>query len=301
MFFWLSTFSHWLGFCSALLYMIQFVSNRYAIKNMKYTRLFECVVLSVSLLFAQAAPAAEAAKPVAAVVASAVPTDRTLSLEVAVLRFKPNSAERILRGFKDLGGNLQSVVESLKADGAVNILYLGNRAMRLEDKAKAKFDALETRPIILVGKPGAPTPPLTSYGVALEISTRPIDAERFGLSWEGSITWSPEIVDAWKGEKFLSFISAAAGVAKKASSVAGVESKDVSSGTDIGLSFAQLFNPKGSPTDNQIYELPVNKTVSLSSSRNCRSGELIINATTAEMGNKEAQTILLLVWPTINP
>ena len=118
--------------------MIQFALNRWAIKNMKHTHLFASIVLSVSLLLAQAAPAAEEAKPVAAVVASTAPTDRTLFLEVAVLRFKPNSAERILRGFKDLGGNLQSVVESLKADGAVNILYSGNRAMRLEDKAKAK-------------------------------------------------------------------------------------------------------------------------------------------------------------------
>lgn len=206
-----------------------------------------------------------------------------------------------MRGFKGLNGNLLAVVDSLKGDGAVSILYSGNRDIRLEEKAKAKFDALETRPIVLVGKPGAPVPPVTSYGLALEISAHAIEAEKVGLTWEGSMTWSPEIVDTWKGEKFLSFLGSAANVAKKASAAAGVESKEVDSGTDIGLSFAQLFNPKGGATDSQIYELPVNKTISLCSSRSCKNGELIVNATTSEMGSKEAQTILLLIWPTINP
>ena len=218
-----------------------------------------------------------------------------------MIRFKPNSAERILRGFKDVNGNLAAAVDSLKTDGAVSILYSGTRDLRLEDKAKTKFDALETKPIVLIGKPGAPIPPVTSYGLALEISAKLVDAGRIGLSWDGSMTWSPDVVDEWKGEKFLSFLGSAAGVAKKASSLTGSEGKEVNSGVDIGLSFAQLFNPKGGPTDSQIYEMPVNKTISLSSSRNCKGGELIVNATTSEMGNKEAQTILLLIWPTINP
>ena len=268
---------------------------------MKLFRFSASISFALSLLLAHAAMAADEVKPPIAALAPATPTNQTLSLEVAVLRFKPNSAERILLGFKDLKGNLQNVMESLKADGAVSILYSGNREIFIDDKAKAKFDALETRPVILVGKPGAPVPPVVAYGLSLEIATRAIDAQRVGINWNGSVTWSPEIVDSWKGEKFLSFLGSAATVAKKAAATAGVESKDVTSGTDIGLGFAQLFNPKGAPTDNQIYELPVNKTISLSSSRSCRSGELIINATTAEMGNKEAQTILLLIWPTINP
>ncbi len=240
---------------------------------------------------------AVSATPAPSIIAPA----RTLSLEVAIVRFKPASAERILRGFKGLSGNLVGVVDSLKADGAVSILYSGTRDLRLDEKAKTKFDALETKPIVLIGKPGAPVPPVTSYGLALEISAKGVDAERVGLNWEGSMTWSPDVVDEWKGEKFLSFIGSAAGVAKKASALAGTESKEVNSGVDIGLSFAQLFNPKGGATDSQIYEMPVNKTISLSSSRNCKSGELIVNATTSEMGNKEAQTILLLIWPTILP
>ncbi len=247
--------------------------------------------------------AADEPKPasVPAVAAAVVSANRTLFIEVAVLRFKPNSAERILRGFKDLSGTLPAVVDTLKSDGAVSILYSGNREIRLEEKGKARFDALETRPVILVGKPGAPVPPVTAYGLSLEISTSAVAAERVGLGWEGSITWSPEIVDSWKGERFLNFLNSATDLAKKATAATGAESKEMNSGVDIGLSFAQLFNPKGGPAENQIYELPVNKTISLSSSRFCNSGELIVNATTAEMGNKEAQTILLLIWPTIHP
>jgi hypothetical protein len=222
---------------------------------------------------------------------------QTLSLEVTVLLFKPAKAERLMRGFKDLKGDLSSVVESLKPDGTVNVLYNATRDLRLEDKARAKFDALETRPIILIGKPSAPIPPATAYGLKLEVTARPGSSNVFGLGWEGEVSWSPEIVERWQGEKFLNFASSALGTLKQAGVIGGKEAKT----GDMGLELAQLFNPKGKSSDNEIYELPVNKTVSFNSSRNCRDGELIINATTSEMGNKEAQTILLIIVPHISP
>lgn len=224
-------------------------------------------------------------------------TSQSISLDVAVLLFKPAKAERLMRGFKDLKGDLYTVVESLKPDGSVSVLYNATRDLRLEDKARAKFDALETRPIIIIGKPSAPIPPATAYGLKLEITARPGSGNVYGLGWEGEVTWSPEIVERWQGERFLSFASSALGTLKTAGVLGG---KDAKTG-DMGLELAQLFNPKGKPTENEIYELPVNKTVSFNSSRNCRDGELIINATTSEMGNKEAQTILLLITPKITP
>lgn len=222
---------------------------------------------------------------------------QTISLDVAVVLFKPAKAERLMRGFKDLKGDLLSVVESLKPDGNVSVLYSATRDLRLEDKARAKFDALETRPIVIIGKPSAPIPPATAYGLKLEITAKPRNGEVFGLNWEGEITWSPEIVERWQGERFLSFAGSAISTLKSAGVLSG---KDAKSG-DMGLELAQLFNPKGKATENEIYELPVNKTVSFNSSRNCHDGELIVNATTSEMGNKEAQTILLLICPKISP
>ena len=222
---------------------------------------------------------------------------RTVQLEVTVLRFKPLKAERLLKGFKDLKGDLPAIVENLKADGEISILYTANRDLRLEDKAKARFDALETRPVVIIGKVGAPIPPATAYGVKLEVTPRPGGGERFGLNWEGEVSWSPEIVDRWQGEKFMNFASGTVSALGKS----GLLGKDVSQNVDMGLNLAQLFNPKGKPTENEIYELPVHKTVSFTGSRNCTSGQLIINATTAEMGNKEAQTILLLLNPTVIP
>ena len=222
---------------------------------------------------------------------------RSISLEVSVLRFKPLKAERIVQGFKGLGGDLKSVVEALKNDGEVSVLYSATRDLRLEDKAEAKFDALEVRPVVIIGKPGVPLPPATQLGVTLKISARPSGNDRFGLAWDGSITWSPEMLTRWQGEKFLSFVGAAAGVAKTAGVLKGDDAKNA----DIGLGLAQLFNPKGKPMENEIYELPVNKTISLVGSRNCKSADLVINATTAEMGSKEAQTLLLLLLPTLHP
>ncbi|NBR87777.1 MAG: hypothetical protein EB141_10305 [Verrucomicrobia bacterium] len=222
---------------------------------------------------------------------------RSISLDVSVLRFKPLKAERLVQGFKGIGTDLKSVVDSLKADGEVSVLYNATRDMRIEDKAEAKFDALESRPVVIIGKPGVPLPPATQLGVNLKVTAKPADGERFGLAWEGSISWSPEMLTRWQGEKFLSFAGAAVSTLKTAGVIKGEDAKSA----DIGLSLAQLFNPKGKPTENEIYELPVNKTVSLSGSRNCKTAELIINATTAEMGSKEAQTLILLVLPTLLP
>lgn len=235
-----------------------------------------------------------ASLPAPPAVAGSVPSSM---LEVSVIRFKPLKAERIIQGFRGLGRDLQSAVETLKTDGEVNILYAGTRNLRLEAKARAKFDALETRPIVIIGKPGAPIPPATALGLQLEITVQPSAAGQIGLAWEGSISWAPELLNRWQGEKFLSF----AGSAVSALKTAGVIKAQDEKNTDIGLGLAQLFNPKGKPTENEIYELPVNKTISLSGSRTCQPGELIINATTAEMGNNETQTILLLIVPVVLP
>ena len=259
--------------------------------------LHPCRLLCAFLVVNSLAGSALGQTAVPAVVAAPVPVVRSISMEVSVLRFKPVKADRIMQGFKNLRGDLRSVVEMLKADGEVSVLYNGTRDLRIEDKAKAKFDALETRPVIIIGKPGAPIPPATSLGLNLEITAKPAEGDRFGLSWEGSVSWSPELLNRWQGDKFLNFASSAVSTLSKT----GVIGKDASKDADMGLSLAQLFNPKGKPTENEIYELPVNKTVSLSGSRTCRAAELIVNATTAEMGSKEAQTILLLILPTIHP
>lgn len=251
--------------------------------TIRLRRLLPTVIFLVSLLGASAA--------------DTNPVVRSISMEVSVLRFKPLKAERLVQGFRGLGTDLKSVVDALKNDGEVSVLYNATRDMRLEDKGEAKFDALEVRPVVIIGKPGVPLPPATQLGVNLKITSKPADGERFGLAWEGSISWSPEMLTKWQGEKFLSFAGAAVSTLKTAGVLKGEDTKNA----DIGLGLAQLFNPKGKPTENEIYELPVNKTISLSGSRNCKSADLIINATTAEMGSKEAQTLLLLILPTLNP
>ena len=38
-------------------------------------------------------------------------------------------------------------------------------------------------------------PPAISYGVSLEVTARIPEPEKFGLGWEGSVTWSPEVVE----------------------------------------------------------------------------------------------------------
>lgn len=86
---------------------------------------------------------------------NAVP--RNLAIEVTVIRFKPESKDQILQDHR-FSGTATNVVEALRAAGrSVDIVYRGTREMALEAKSLAKFDATETRPVLLVGKPGAPS------------------------------------------------------------------------------------------------------------------------------------------------
>ncbi|MBM3879974.1 MAG: hypothetical protein FJ387_09680 [Verrucomicrobia bacterium] len=226
--------------------------------------------------------------------------DQTLELEVSVIRFKPDSKERVLQSFA-LQGSASNVVEQLKGMAkSVDVLYRGTRQVILEDKSKALFDATETRPVVLLGQPGAPVPPATVYGLKLEVSVRPGAGDRFALFWEGSLTWSPELMDRRAAyQNTLQFLGKAASVAQQAGNLTGGDTRtSIHQAADIGLTLAQLFGGEKAG-GGAVYELPVVKVLGLTGSRYCRSGEVIVNTTAAEAGTKEAQSIVVLLHPTL--
>jgi len=229
---------------------------------------------------------------------NAVP--QNLALELTVIRFKPDSKEQVLQDFR-LSGTSSNIVETLRGQGrSVDVVYRGTRDVVLEPKSMAKFDATETRPVILVGKPGAPVPPATVYGLTLQVTVRSAGEDAFVLAWEGNLNWSPELMDRRGGmQNTFQFLGKAANVAQSASEVAGQAGGAVKAGADIGLAVAELF--RSGNADSSIYELPVLKTVSLSGSRACRSGQLVINTTAAEAGVKEPQILLFLLAPKLQP
>ena len=222
-------------------------------------------------------------------------TPRNLSLELTLIRFKPDSKEQVLQDFH-LSGGASNAVETLrKAGRSVDVLYRGTRDIALEPKAAAKFDATETRPVVLVGAPGAPMPPATLYGVTLTVTARPAADDSYVLSWEGSLNWSPELMDRRVGlQNTMQFIGKAASAAQNASQFAGDSQGVVRQAADIGLAVAEMFKPANS-TDSHIFELPVVKTFSLNGSRACRNGQLIVSTTAAEAGVKEPQIIFFLL------
>ena len=241
------------------------------------------VCLAVGLLLTSVASAQNGKPP------------RNLALELTLIRFKPDSKEQVLQDFR-LSGGASNAVETLrKAGRSVDVLYRGTRELAIEPKATAKFDATETRPVVLVGAPGAPVPPATLYGVTLAVSVRPTDDETFVLSWEGSLNWSPEMMDRRLGlQNTMQFIGKAANAAQNASQLAGESQGVVRQAADIGLAVAEMFKPVNS-ADSHIFELPVVKTFSLNGSRACRNGQLIVSTTAAEAGVKEPQIIFFLL------
>jgi hypothetical protein len=239
-------------------------------------------------------------------VLGADPAPRNLTLHVALLRFQPTDKMDLIRPFKGLvegrittadlkAKGMNAVIEGLSAHGVVDVLHRSERVMALGLDNKAKFDALEERPFVLIGNKDM-LPPATKFGLSLEMTGKPVDAEQFGLSWAGTLKWSPELIDRWSlnSEKFLSFTT---GAAKLAQNIAGKADKDP---VDIGLSVVQLFKPNDNqPAAGQIYELPVVKEIAFQSSRLTKNNELIFNSTVSEVGGRPAQAVVLVILPSL--
>lgn len=246
--------------------------------------------MKTRLLFLRLAPA------VAAILlgglAQAAPEN--LSLELTVIRFKPESKEQILQDFKFPAGSSNAVESLRKIGSSVDVLYRGTRDLAIYTNSLAKFDATETRPVLLMGAPSVPMPPATLYGLTLQVAHKGSTPNGIILGWEGTLTWSPELMDRRFGvQNSMQFIGKAAKVADSASKVAGDAQGTVKQAAEIGLAVAELF--KGPSADQQIYELPVVKNFSLHGSRVCKPGQTIVTTTAAEAGVKEPQIIFFLL------
>jgi len=243
---------------------------------------------------AAADPVTNAPAPAPAVVpAVAAAPPRVLSLELSILRYKPATNQPVFADLK-LSGSMASIVDSLRASGrSVDVLYHGTRELALEPKASAKFHGTEMRPVILIGKQGSP-PPAVVYGLTMEIIARPLSGDAFILNWDGSLNWSPDLIDRRpSGPDAVQVLEKAATAAKGITALTGK-----SQVADIGLAVADLF--KDDPANNSsIYELPVLKTVALSGSRVCHGGETIVNSTASEAGAREPQIIFFVLNPVI--
>lgn len=232
---------------------------------------------------------------VGSVLAQNATPPRNLALELTLVRFKPDSKEQVLQDFRLTGGASNAVEVLRKAGRSVDVLYRGTRDLVVEPKATAKFDATETRPVLLMGAPGAPMPPATLYGLTMTVSVQPAAGETFVLSWEGTLNWSPEMMDRRVGlQNTMQFIGKAASAAQSASQFAGDSQGMVRQAADIGLAVAEMFKPPTS-ADSHIFELPVLKTFAIQGSRACRGTQMIVNTTAAEAGVKEPQVIYLLL------
>ncbi len=222
----------------------------------------------------------------------------TLVLEVTAIRFKPNTKEQVLEEFP-FSGSTSNIIETLSARGrSVDVVYRGVRELIPDEKTKAVFDATETRPVMIVGRSASEAPPATAFGLKLEVTAKGAPEGRFAVFWEGNIVWSPELMDRRVGmQNTLVFVSKAATAAQKVTHQVSSDAS-VQQAADLGLALAQLFGPSDKSATGSIYELPVVKTLGLTGSCYCRSGDLVVLSTSAEAGTKEPQTLFLLVRAT---
>lgn len=246
--------------------------------------------------------------------ADVVPDSRNLLVQVALVRFIPDHTTNLVRPFRSLiqdhlepkrlkQEGLGFVFEVLRNLGSVDVLHRADRDMILAADSHIKFDAMEERPVVVMGKKDS-LPPATRFGLSLEMTSKPIDADRFALNWTGTVRWSPELIDSWTlaPGKFISFLSTAAQAATPllTKGSGGGTDQQIRAGMDIGMGFARLWQPSQA-AEGQVYEMPVIKEIAFQASRICHDGELLLNSTVSEAGGRTPQAIVLLILPTFNP
>jgi hypothetical protein len=234
---------------------------------------------------------------------------RNLLVQVALVRFIPDHTTNLVRPFRSLiqdqldpkrlrQDGLGFVFEVLRTLGSVDVLHRADRDMILSADSHIKFDAMEERPVVVMGKKDS-LPPATKFGLSLEMTSKPMTADRFALSWTGTVRWSPELIDSWTlaPGRFISFLSTAAqAAAPLLAKNGGGTDQQIRAGMDIGMGFARLWQPSQA-AEGQVYEMPVIKEIAFQSSRICHDGELLLNSTVSEAGGRTPQAIVLLILP----
>jgi len=233
-------------------------------------------------------------------VAAGTPALRSVDFGLTIIRFKPADREMILEDLK-LPKGASNTVEFLRSKArVVDVIYRGSRSVMLAGSNTIRFDAMENRPVVLVGKVGQPLPPATAYGLTLQVTVQPAAGDLFALTLDGQLVWSPDLIDRRiQFNEVMSFLGKTANAAQNISGqLKPGESDTLRQATGIGLAVAELFKPDKTG-DTSIYELPVTKTVALNSSRFCRSGDMVVISTASEASVNTPQVLLLVLEATV--
>ena len=129
----------------------------------------------------------------------------SLQLNVSVVRFVPDGKSTAFKGKLTGTMSFAEIVKALGKEGQVNLLYLGSGNLRWATNELATFRSLERRPAFSLD--AAVNQGLTNrqFGMMLRIGAEAATNRQVFLHWDGTFSWSSQLVDLWAGDKYLMF------------------------------------------------------------------------------------------------
>lgn len=172
--------------------------------------------------------------------AKAAPLETPVHLTVAVIRFLPQG--KAARRPEPLPTNctLPQIVDTLGKRGQVNLLFFGERDLTGPTNATVRFNSTERRPAFSLDADTNRSLTNREFGLRLEISAHTSPDKHLQLDWNGDFSWSPNLIDAWAGEKYLLFGMRVAKLIKPGS----VYSEDDDGEEGQGINIGGLFKRK---------------------------------------------------------
>lgn len=209
---------------------------------------------------------------------SRIEAGRVVQFDVVLVRFLPRDKTRVPDVGSLTNAPLSQFIAGLGKQGQVNLLYVGNRDLCGASGAPVVFDSCDKRPAFSLDK--ATNDVLTNrvFGLSLRVQAERAANERVSVSWNGWFAWSPTILDAGVGEKFLQFGFKVAKLLKPGMVFEDSDDEDDEE-SGPGINIGALFKKKKPPekkalTAEQISYLQADRQeVSLNNSSEFGNGE----------------------------
>jgi hypothetical protein len=129
----------------------------------------------------------------------------SLQINISVVRFVPDGKSAVFKGKLTSSMSFAEVVKALGKEGQVNLLYLGSGNLRWATNELATFHSLERRPAFSLDS--AVNQGLTNrqFGITLRVGAEAAANRQVSMQWDGTFSWSSQLVDLWAGDKYLMF------------------------------------------------------------------------------------------------
>lgn len=229
--------------------------------------------------------------------AKALPLDTPVHLSVSVIRFLPQGKASRSNAPLPTNGTLPEIVDTLGKRGQVNLLFYGERDLAGPTNATVRFNSTEKRPVFSLDADTNRSLTNREFGLRLELIAHSKPDQRIQLDWIGEFSWSPQMLDAWVGEKYLLFGMRVAKLIKPGSVYSDDEDEDAGQGINIGGLFKR--KPKETKQTKAAPDLSFiaieRRAINLKGRNLLKPGEMIITMTPAAEASPDQPEQIFLV------